>query len=141
MPTWSTTQRCCSLAWLAPILTHPCSTCGNRRNQVRRSFFRPFSSYRYKDVAATAGWVQGRDSCGYDGRDVSPSDTVYLFSVDGTSLASIPIPPSHFRKAYPLSNAAEADLQDAESGCRHSICSRPYRGGPLRVSSCPIKVS
>jgi len=82
-----------------------------RRNQVRRSFFRPFSSYRYKDVAATAGWVQAAIRADTIAATFSPSDTVYLFSVDGTSLASIPIPPSHFRKAYPLSNAAEADLQ------------------------------
>ena len=82
-----------------------------RRNEVRRSFFRPWSSYRYKDVASSAGWVQVAIRGDTIAATFSPSDTVYLFGIDGTDLATIPIPSSHFRRPYPLANASEANMQ------------------------------
>ncbi len=81
------------------------------RNRIRRSFFSPWNGYVHKDVASMAGWVQATVRADTIAVIFAPSDTLYLFSIEGEHLLSIPIPSRHFRMPGPLPEAGRTNAQ------------------------------
>jgi len=98
-------------AWLAPILTHPCSTCGTTPHQVRPKLLPAVQLVPLQGRGATPGGSKAAIRADTIAATFSPSDTVYLFSVDGTNLASIPSRPATSGKPILFPTQPEADLQ------------------------------
>lgn len=70
-----------------------------KTDSIQRSFFAPFPRVLNQTLATTAFWTRATVRGDTVAAIFSVSDSVYLFTLAGDSLGTIPLPSKHFRRA------------------------------------------